>query len=503
MRNGLCKVVMTAVPIIGAAVIYVEGPAWFAAAVMVGALIVASVFARSWWDLAYIAVWAFPALAVVLFRAHEFFYRESGLRDLGYTEGHVMTVTTWAVVAAVAWVLLDAVWTFFRRERTSSESQPRKRRRSSMRELAVARTTDENQVFFLKSGPGRSAVVVGVPGSGKSGAFWSIFEKLLPWYDQGLVRFHGIDPKTGIELRKAEPVFDTLIWEDPRVDDPVPFGQRVAEFLEGVVAEIKLTAAELGDIGEDKLEPTPERPWNVILADELLMLTAFMQDAYRARISEALGIILTQGRASGWWVIAASQEANADSVGAVIRQFQMRLCLRMATRTAVDVALGPGVRTEYGADAHKIPDSEPGVGYVFDAENNRVAKVRFNHVTKEDIAKRMLRYGTPDNVPEVGSEQFGEGVEVETGETQPATPSMVDRIITSWPRFGSGAPYANVHVADLASLLEIAETDVTDGLSAAGVPTSVIQRRPVGSGRDAAKVRAPGVSWADLEPFAA
>ena len=104
---------------------------------------------------------------------------------------------------------------------------------------------------------------------------------------------------------------------------------------------------------------------------------------------------------------------------------------------------------------------------------------------------------------DIGSEQFGDAVEVETGESQPATPSMVDRVIALWPRFGSGSPYANVHVSDLAGLLGIAETDVTDGLSAAGVPTSVVQRRPVGAGRDAAKVRAAGVSWTDLEPFAA
>ena len=103
----------------------------------------------------------------------------------------------------------------------------------------------------------------------------------------------------------------------------------------------------------------------------------------------------------------------------------------------------------------------------------------------------------------MSSQNYGDGVEVEEGESQPAVPAMVDRVIALWPRFGSGSPYANVHVSDLAGLLGIAETDVTDGLSAAGVPTSVVQRRPVGAGRDAAKVRAAGVSWTDLEPFAA
>ena len=497
------RVVMAAAPIAGVAAFHMIGPGYIGAAAMVAGLLIGSVFARSYWELVYTIVWAVPALAAILLVAHDFFNAELGLRDLGYRAEHVTLVIRWAAVAAAAWLLSDAAWSFFRRDREPREGQPRKRRQASLSSLAIARTTEDNQVFWFPSGPGMSVVFVGTSGSGKSGAFWAYVDKLLEWYDQGTVRFLGIDPKVGIELRKAEPIFHELVWQNPRDEDARPFGERVAEFLERVVRDIEFKLVELGDAGLDKHEPTPGDPAHVILADELLQLTAFMEPKYAGRIMSALGTILTVGRAAGYWLVAATQEANVSTAGDVIRQFQMRVCLRVPTATAVDVALGPGIRTEYGADAHKIKTSTPGVGYVYDSENNRVVKVLFNHVSKEDIAKRMRRYRTTDNAVDIGSEQFGDAVEVETGESQPATPSMVDRVIALWPRFGSGSPYANVHVSDLAGLLGITETDVTDGLSAAGVPTSVVQRRPVGAGRDAAKVRAAGVSWTDLEPFAA
>lgn len=497
------RVVMAAAPIAGVAAFHMIGPGYIGAAAMVAGLLIGSVCARSYWELVYTIVWAVPALAAILLVAHDFFYADLGLRDLGYRAEHVTLVIRWAAVAAAAWLLSDAAWSFFRRDREPREGQPRKRRQASLSSLAIARTTADNQVFWFPSGPGMSTVFIGTSGSGKSGAFWAYVDRLLEWYDQGLVRFYGIDPKIGVELRKASPVFDELIWKDPRQEQPKPYGEQVAEFLERCVKEIELTLAELGDIGEDKHQPSRDNPATVILIDELLALTAFMDSRWEGRISDALGLILSQGRAAGWWVIAATQEGNVSSTGDIIRQFQVRACLRVPTATAVDVALGPGIRTEYGADAHKIAKTEPGVGYVFDSEQSSVVKVRFNHVRKEDIAKRMRRYRTTDNAIDIGSEQFGDAVEVETGESQPATPSMVDRVIALWPRFGSGSPYANVHVSDLAGLLGIAETDVTDGLSAAGVPTSVVQRRPVGAGRDAAKVRAAGVSWTDLEPFAA
>ena len=494
---------MAAAPIVGAAAIYMIGPGMYGAAAMVAGLVIGSVFARSYWELVYTIVWAVPALAAILLVAHDFFNAELGLRHLGYTDQHVLTVVRWAAVAAAAWLLSDAVWRFFRSDREPSEdAPPRRRRKPGMTSLAIARTTEDNQVFWFPSGPGMSVVFVGTSGSGKSGAFWAYVDKLLEWYDQGTVRFLGIDPKVGIELRKAEPIFHELVWQNPRDEDARPFGERVAEFLERVVRDIEFKLVELGDAGLDKHEPTPGDPAHVILADELLQLTAFMEPKYAVRIMSALGTILTVGRAAGYWLVAATQEANVSTAGDVIRQFQMRVCLRVPTATAVDVALGPGIRTEYGADAHKIKTSTPGVGYVYDSENNRVVKVRFNHVSKEDIARRMRRYRVADGDTVMSSQNYGEGVEVEEGESQPAVPAMVDRVIAAWPRMNNGSPYVNVHLSDLADILGIAEDEVRDGLSAAGVHTSSVQRRPLGAGRDASRVRADGVEWADLEPLA-
>ena len=502
--NLTTRALMAAAPIVGAAAIYMIGPGMYGAAAMVAGLVIGSVFARSYWELVYTIVWAVPALAAILLVAHDFFNAELGLRHLGYTDQHVLTVVRWAAVAAAAWLLSDAVWRFFRSDREPSEdAPPRRRRKPGMTSLAIARTTEDNQVFWFPSGPGMSVVFVGTSGSGKSGAFWAYVDKLLEWYDQGTVRFLGIDPKVGIELRKAEPIFHELVWQNPRDEDARPFGERVAEFLERVVRDIEFKLVELGDAGLDKHEPTPGDPAHVILADELLQLTAFMEPKYAGRIMSALGTILTVGRAAGYWLVAATQEANVSTAGDVIRQFQMRVCLRVPTATAVDVALGPGIRTEYGADAHKIKTSTPGVGYVYDSENNRVVKVRFNHVSKEDIARRMRRYRVADGDTVMSSQNYGDGVEVEEGESQPAVPAMVDRVIAAWPRMNNGSPYVNVHLSDLADILGIAEDEVRDGLSAAGVHTSSVQRRPVGAGRDAPRVRADGVEWDELGPLAA
>ena len=498
------RVVMAAAPIAGVAAFHMIGPGYIGAAAMVAGLLIGSVFARSYRELVYTIVWAVPALAAILLVAHDFFNAELGLRDLGYRAEHVTLVIRWAAVAAAAWLLSDAAWSFFRRDREPREEDapPRRRRRPGLTSLPIARTTDDNQVFWFPSGPGMSVVFVGTSGSGKSGAFWAYVDKLLEWFDQGLVEFYGIDPKVGIELRKAEPIFHELVWQNPRDEDARPFGERVAEFLERVVRDIEFKLVELGDAGLDKHEPTPGDPAHVILADELLQLTAFMEQKYAGRIADSLGTILTVGRAAGYWIVAATQEANVSTAGDVIRQFQMRVCLRVPTATAVDVALGPGIRTEYDAHAHKIPASSPGVGYVYDSENNRVVRVRFNHVTKEDIAKRMRRYRAPDNAAEVETQSVGDAVEVETGESQPAVPAMVDRVVSAWPRMNNGSPYVNAHLSDLADILGIAEDEVRDGLAAAGVHTSSVQRRPLGAGRDASRVRADGVEWADLEPLA-
>ena len=100
---------MAAAPIVGAAAIYMIGPGMYGAAAMVAGLVIGSVFARSYWELVYTIVWAVPALAAILLVAHDFFNAELGLRHLGYTDQHVLTVVRWAAVAAAAWLLSNTI----------------------------------------------------------------------------------------------------------------------------------------------------------------------------------------------------------------------------------------------------------------------------------------------------------------------------------------------------------------------------------------------------------
>ncbi|MGH3926281.1 MAG: FtsK/SpoIIIE domain-containing protein [Pseudonocardiaceae bacterium] len=57
----------------------------------------------------------------------------------------------------------------------------------------------------------RHVLVAGVSDAGKSSVMWAVLRALAPWIRAGMVQVFGIDPKGGMELGRAEDLFQQLV----------------------------------------------------------------------------------------------------------------------------------------------------------------------------------------------------------------------------------------------------------------------------------------------------
>ena len=103
--------------------------------------------------------------------------------------------------------------------------------------------------------------------------------------------------------------------------------------------------------------PSRRTPLELVMVDEMAMLTAYGD---RANVREALRLlaeILTQGRACLVSVMGYVQEPSKDVID-VRELFTTRVCLGVTAASHVDMVLGDGAR-ERGALADEIP-GDPG-----------------------------------------------------------------------------------------------------------------------------------------------
>jgi DNA segregation ATPase FtsK/SpoIIIE, S-DNA-T family len=134
-----------------------------------------------------------------------------------------------------------------------------------------------------------------------------------------------------------------------------------------------------------------ETPYNLLIIDELAMLTAY-GDPKSVRIAhQLLGEILTQSRATAHSVMAYVQEPTKDIVE-MRDLFTLRICLGVTTASHVEMALGEGAR-ERGALADQIPgDAEhAGIGFVVDEVSRLPVRFRAGWVTDPDIDELVQR----------------------------------------------------------------------------------------------------------------
>ena len=252
--------------------------------------------------------------------------------------------------------------------------------------LPVGRT-EEGEVYRLRL-DGTHVLGAGATGAGKGSLIWSIVSGLIPAVEAGLVAMTGLDPKGGMELYPGRPLFTHYADASPVA---------MVECLEAAVDRMLLRRDRLKAAGLRVFTPTPGDPFEVIIIDELAFLTAYLSEkALQLRVKTALSLLLSQGRAPGFCVVAVLQDPRKEIL-AFRNLFPTRIALRLAEDSEIDMVLGDGA-LDAGARCHEIPPSLPGVAYVRLDGIPEPTRVRFGWVTDTDItdlAQTVTRPAAP------------------------------------------------------------------------------------------------------------
>jgi S-DNA-T family DNA segregation ATPase FtsK/SpoIIIE len=221
---------------------------------------------------------------------------------------------------------------------------------------------------------GTHVLVVGASNAGKGSVVWSLLRALGPAIRAGLVAPWALDPKGGMELAAGARMFarfeaDSYEAMATLLEDAVDVMDRRSRELRGVTRQHTATADD---------------PLILVIVDEMANLTAYLPDAgLRKRITSALSLLLSKGRAVGVHVVAALQDPRKDVVP-FRNLFPTRVALRLTESTEVDMVLGDGMR-DRGALCDLIPVELPGVGYVVLNGVAEPVRVRASNITDDDI----------------------------------------------------------------------------------------------------------------------
>lgn len=234
---------------------------------------------------------------------------------------------------------------------------------------------DEYGDDFTLRLPGRCVLVVGTMGAGKGSLIWAPLRAMGPMLRDGFVRVRMIDLKGGMETERGRPLF--CDWAND-----VPGALRI---LRQFRDDMRARQAELKAAGRRKFTLSQATPFELLMIDELAMISKY---ADRKAVNEAmdlLGEIQTQGRATGFGVAAYVQEPTKEVVD-TRDLFTDRICLAVTTDSHVDMVLGDGARNR-GALADQIPlgDEFAGIGFVVSHRTRRIIRVRAAYVTDQEI----------------------------------------------------------------------------------------------------------------------
>jgi S-DNA-T family DNA segregation ATPase FtsK/SpoIIIE len=217
--------------------------------------------------------------------------------------------------------------------------------------------------------------VAGASGAGKAGVQWNVLRGLAPAIADGTVRPVAIDPKVK-EFRQAPPLFAP--------GDYASTPEEVVTLLDRLVDEMNAANEADGQAGERDFVPSIGRPLTLVMIDELAPLLKYWPRRLRDKIDEALGLLLTQGRAAGFIVFGSIQEPTKD-VFKVRDLFSRRIALRLPTESHTDAALVEHA-VDYGAQCHQISESAPGVFFSLEDGASSTMRARLGYVTNDDIA---------------------------------------------------------------------------------------------------------------------
>ena len=247
---------------------------------------------------------------------------------------------------------------------------------------------------------GTHLLIAGATGAGKGSVLWSLLHGASKAISAGSLQVWAIDPKGGMELRPGLPLFT-------RFEDSHP--EAMCALLEDLVHLKDRRAKSLAATGIRKHQATPDSPHVLVVIDELATLTAFAERTTVRRIDQALGLLLTQGRACGITVLAAVQDPGKDVV-AWRDLFPTRIAMRLDNPIQVDMVLGEGAR-DLGATADHISELTPGVAYIRVEGTRALRRVRSAYLTDEDIARLAESVQARPPLTGVGAETTNDGGE--------------------------------------------------------------------------------------------
>jgi S-DNA-T family DNA segregation ATPase FtsK/SpoIIIE len=220
--------------------------------------------------------------------------------------------------------------------------------------------------------PGRHLLVSGSTGAGKSGLLWAIVWDLADLIRAGWVTVTAFDPKY-VELRDLATTGLGVVHTD------VPI---MPDELERLVDELDARCARMTTRTH---VPSLAEPVRLVVIDELATLTALADTKSRRRVEDALGHLLSRGRAAGFEVMLTSVEATKE----VVRWRGLcstRVCYRTDDDGAADLVLGDGAR-DRGAATELIPEDTPGVAYTRTEGRSDIIRVRTLQITDRHIAE--------------------------------------------------------------------------------------------------------------------
>jgi hypothetical protein len=252
--------------------------------------------------------------------------------------------------------------------------------------------------------------LAGVTGSGKSGVLWSIIGAIAPDIATGRVQLHVIDLKRGGEMAAGARLFESWAY---LVSDAIAVLEKLLRIMRARLDERREHAMRTGEPIRNH-EATPGDPHHVLLIDEFIALVelvgdikgkfevpqidgTFEEDTIRVDkyIGRLLMELLSQSRAVGFTLIAATQNAAKALFDVLKDLFSVTVGLRQASAQQVQMVHGTGA-TERGIEAAAITVDEAGVGFIDAPEaGGQAMRVRFFRVEDEDIKHLVEIFGRP------------------------------------------------------------------------------------------------------------
>ncbi len=245
--------------------------------------------------------------------------------------------------------------------------------------------TEDGGPFSIRLGV--HTLVAGATGAGKASAVHGLLIGLGPAIRAGVVQVHGIDLKGGMELGMARPCL-TRCATTP--------AQAVIVLEEAATA----MAARAGRLaGHTRVhEPSQVDPLVVVLVDELAAITAYLTDRdLKNRAAAALSLLLSQGRAVGYMVVACLQDPRKEVIP-MRGLFTQTLGMRLRDATETDMVVGSHAR-HVGAACELIPATLPGVGWMVPDSGGQPVRFRLGHVTDTDIRVAARRFPAAVRMP--------------------------------------------------------------------------------------------------------